>query len=99
MEFYDADRFRRLAVVCREKSDKARSLVDAASWRRLVNDFEKLAGREADHKARTAHAELPDCVALIWMVICEIVVSEQVSNRLSGSLVFGFGGIWRLQGL
>jgi hypothetical protein len=86
MEFYDADRFRRLAVVCREKSDKARSLL-------------KLTGREADHKARTAHAELPDCVALIWMVICEIVVSEQVSNRLSGSLVFGFGGIWRLQGL
>jgi len=54
MDIDDADRFRRQAVVCREKSDKARSLVDAANWLRLADDFEKLASRKPDHGAPTA---------------------------------------------
>jgi len=39
----DADRFRRQAEVCRNESEKAHSLVDAASWLRLPEDFDKLA--------------------------------------------------------
>jgi hypothetical protein len=42
----DADRFRRQAEVCRKESEKAHSLVDAASWLRLAEDFDKLAERE-----------------------------------------------------
>lgn len=40
----EADRFRKQAKVCWEEADKARSSVDAASWRQLADDFEKLAG-------------------------------------------------------
>jgi hypothetical protein len=39
----DADRFRRQAGLCREKSAKARSPVDAASWLRLAEDLLRLA--------------------------------------------------------
>ena len=42
----DADRFHRQARVCRDQSEKARDLIDAASWLRLADDFEKLAERE-----------------------------------------------------
>ena len=57
MDLDDADRFLRQAVVCREESDKARSLVDAANWLRLADDFEKLARLEADQETRAARAE------------------------------------------
>ena len=46
MDIDDADRFRRQAEICREESNKACSPVDAASWLRLADDFEKLAERE-----------------------------------------------------
>ena len=46
MDIDDADRFRRQAEICREESNKACSLVDAASWLQLAVDFEKLAARE-----------------------------------------------------
>ena len=45
MEIDDAARFRRQAEVCREVSSKARDLLDAASWLRLADDFEKLAAQ------------------------------------------------------
>ena len=57
MDLDDADRFLRQAVVCREESDKAGSLVDAANWLRLAEDFEKLARLEADQETRAARAE------------------------------------------
>jgi hypothetical protein len=41
MDVDGAVRFRRQAEVCREESSKARDLVDAASWLRLADDFEK----------------------------------------------------------
>ena len=50
---HDADRFRRQAGLCREKSAKARSSDEAASWLRLAEDllrlaedFEKLRGQK-----------------------------------------------------
>jgi hypothetical protein len=43
MDTDDAVRFQRQAEVCQEQSSKARDLVDAASWLRLADDFEKLA--------------------------------------------------------
>ena len=42
----DAVRFHRQAGVCRDQSEKARNLIDAASWLRLADEFEKLAERE-----------------------------------------------------
>ena len=45
MDIDDADRFRRQAEVCREESAKALSLVDAAAWLRLADDFDMLAKR------------------------------------------------------
>ena len=45
MDVDDAVRFRRQAEVCREEPSNARDLVDAASWLRLADDFEKLAAR------------------------------------------------------
>ena len=45
MDIDDAARFRRQAEVCREESSKSRELVDAASWLRLADDFEKLAAQ------------------------------------------------------
>jgi hypothetical protein len=48
----DADRFLRQAVICREESNKALSLVEAASWLRLADDFEKRANREKPSKRR-----------------------------------------------
>jgi hypothetical protein len=44
----DAARFRRQAEACRKESEKALSLVDAASWLRLAEDFDKLAERERE---------------------------------------------------
>jgi hypothetical protein len=46
MDIDDAARFRRQAEVCREESSKARELVDAASWLRLADDFEKWPRKE-----------------------------------------------------
>ena len=50
---HDADRFRRQAGLCREKSAKARSPVEGTSWLRLAEDllrlaedFEKLRGQK-----------------------------------------------------
>ena len=43
---HDAVRFHRQARVCRDQSEKARDLIDAASWLRLADDFERLAERE-----------------------------------------------------
>ena len=48
----DADRFLRQAVICREESNRALSLVEAASWLRLADDFEKRAKREKPSKRR-----------------------------------------------
>ena len=46
MDIDDAVRFRRQAEICRKESNKARSPVEAVSWLRLADDFEKLAERE-----------------------------------------------------
>jgi hypothetical protein len=46
MDIDDADRFRRQAEICRKESNKACRPVDAVSWLRLADDFEKLAERE-----------------------------------------------------
>lgn len=54
----DADRYRRQAEVCRKESEKARSLVDAASWLRLAEDFDKLAERERDRLHHKRHNAL-----------------------------------------
>jgi hypothetical protein len=51
----DADRFRRQAEVCRKESEKAHSLVDAASWLRLADDFDKLAERERERLRYKRH--------------------------------------------
>jgi hypothetical protein len=40
---HDADRFRKQAEVCREEAAKAGNPVDAASWRRLAEDFDQRA--------------------------------------------------------
>ena len=55
MDVDDAVRFRRQAEVCREESIKARDLVDAASWLRLADDFEKLAARGKDCGRQAFH--------------------------------------------
>ena len=39
----EADRFRKQAKICREEAAKAGSPEDAASWRRLAEDFDKRA--------------------------------------------------------
>jgi len=54
----DADRFRRQAEVCRNESEKAHSLVDAASWQRLAEDFDKLAEREQERLRNKRHDAL-----------------------------------------
>jgi hypothetical protein len=46
MDIDDAVRFRRQAEICRKESNKARSPVEAVSWLRLADDFEKLAEHE-----------------------------------------------------
>ena len=46
MDIDDADRFRRQAEICRKELNKARSPVEAVSWLRLADDFEKLAEHE-----------------------------------------------------
>jgi hypothetical protein len=48
----DADRFLRQAVICREESIKARSLMEAASWLRLADDFENRANRQKSKKGK-----------------------------------------------
>ena len=52
--YNDADRFRRQAEVCRKESEKAH-LVDAASWLRLAEDFDKLAERERERLRYKRH--------------------------------------------
>ena len=54
----DADRFRRQAEVCRNESEKAQSLIDAASWLRLAEDFDKLAEREQERLRNKRHDAL-----------------------------------------
>ena len=54
----DADRFRRQAEVCRNESEKAQSLIDAASWLRLPEDFDKLAEREQERLRNKRHDAL-----------------------------------------
>jgi hypothetical protein len=54
----DADRFRRQAKVCRKEAEKAGSLVDAASWLRLAEDFDKLAERERERLRYKRHHAL-----------------------------------------
>jgi hypothetical protein len=56
----DTDRFLRQALVCREEANRALSLVDAASWLRLADDFEKLAKRAKPGKRR--------CPPSLWVV-------------------------------
>jgi hypothetical protein len=46
VDIEDADRFLRQAVICREQSNKALSPIEAASWLRLADDFEKRASRQ-----------------------------------------------------
>jgi hypothetical protein len=46
VDIEDVDRFLRQAVICREESIKALSLIEAASWLRLADDFEKRANRQ-----------------------------------------------------
>ena len=62
MDIDDAARFRRQAEVCREKSSKSRELVDAASWLRLADDFEKLAtqGEGCGRRQARSPCERPD---------------------------------------
>jgi hypothetical protein len=55
MDIDDADRFRRQTEICREESNKAYSPVDAASWLRLADDFEKLAKREGPQALESVH--------------------------------------------
>ena len=43
MDQDDARRYRRQAEECRAEASKARSPIDAASWMRLADDFDKLA--------------------------------------------------------
>jgi hypothetical protein len=50
METEDTDRFRRQAAVCREESVKCRSLIDAAAWLRLAEDFEGLVEKAQEPK-------------------------------------------------
>jgi len=54
----DADRFRRQTEVCRNESEKAQSLIDAASWLRLAEDFDKLAEREQERLRNKRHDAL-----------------------------------------
>jgi hypothetical protein len=37
----DANRFLKQAEICREEANKTPSLIEAASWLRLADDFEK----------------------------------------------------------
>ena len=41
MDIDDANRFLKQAEVCREEANKTPSLIEAASWLRLADDFEK----------------------------------------------------------
>jgi hypothetical protein len=43
MDEYDVRRYRRQAEECRAEAAKASSPLDAASWLRLADDFDKLA--------------------------------------------------------
>jgi len=43
MDIDDANRFLKQAEICREEANKALSPVEAASWLRLADDFEKRA--------------------------------------------------------
>ena len=52
MDYADADRFLRQAVICREQSVKTLSLIEAASWLQLANDFDKRANRIKSNKKR-----------------------------------------------
>ena len=58
MDMDDADRFQRQAEICREESNKACSPVEAVSWLRLAEDFEKLAERDRG-QGSAASAPLP----------------------------------------
>ena len=62
MDIDDAGRFRRQAEICREESNKARSAIDAVSWLRLADDFEKLAERDGGQGSATSapHAGAPE---------------------------------------
>jgi hypothetical protein len=61
MDIDDAARFRRQAEVCREESSRTRELVEAASWLRLADDFERLAvqGRGCGRQALAVRAHGP----------------------------------------
>jgi hypothetical protein len=72
MDIEDADRFLTQAVICREQSDKALSLVEAASWLRLADDFEKRANRLKSNKGRR-----PPCLRIEPPSLrCEAEASE-----------------------
>jgi len=45
--------------ICREESNKACSIVDAASWLQLADDFERLAERERAPSARFTECQNP----------------------------------------
>ena len=52
MDIDDANRFLKQAEVCREEANKALNLIEAASWLRLADDFEKRAKRKKPGKRR-----------------------------------------------
>jgi hypothetical protein len=41
MDIDDANRFLKQAEICREEANRKHSLIEAASWLRLADDFEK----------------------------------------------------------
>lgn len=50
MDIDDANRFLKQAEVCREEANKTLDLIEAASWLRLADDFERRAKREMSGK-------------------------------------------------
>ena len=73
MDIDDTDRFRRQAEICREESNKAAcSPVDAASWLRLADDFEKLAGRERAPNAQFTECQNPGIRSIICIMAASL---------------------------
>jgi hypothetical protein len=52
MDIDDINRSLKQAEVCREEANKALNPIEAASWLRLADDFEKRANREKPGKRR-----------------------------------------------
>jgi hypothetical protein len=52
MDIDDANRFLKQGEICREEANKTPSLIEAASWLRLADDFEKRVKRRKPSKRR-----------------------------------------------